>query len=135
MAEVRPLVGKAEFARRRGVTPGRVSQWLAQGKISGAAIVGTGRNAQIDETIACAQLNERLDGKQRALQQHVAELLAPPLPLDERAALELGRAISAVVEARLPAVAHELATVLPVAAPTVLPALRRAWRSVCEGSS
>ena len=59
------IVSKGEFARRRNVTAARVSQWLSEGKIFGAAIVGEGRLAQIDEVIACQQLGERLDTDQR----------------------------------------------------------------------
>lgn len=59
------IITKAELARRRGVTPGRVSQWLSEGKISGEAIVGEGRKARIRETVAVEQLRERLDITQR----------------------------------------------------------------------
>jgi hypothetical protein len=58
------VISKAEFARRRGVSPGRVSQWLSEEKITGAAIVGEGRNAQIRETVAVEQLRKRLDPMQ-----------------------------------------------------------------------
>jgi len=60
-----PPISKAEFARRRHVTPARVSQWISEGKITGAAIVGEGRNAQIDEEVALGQLNRTLDVDQR----------------------------------------------------------------------
>ena len=55
------LVKKSTFAELRGVTPGRVTQWITKGKISGPAIVGDGRSAMIDVDIATAQLRERLD--------------------------------------------------------------------------
>ena len=55
-----PVVRKSEFAEMCGVTKGRVSQWLADGQISAAAIVGTGRSAMIDSEIAHAQLKERI---------------------------------------------------------------------------
>lgn len=58
------LFSKGEFARRRGVSPGRVSQWISGGKISGAAIVGEGRNAQIRESVAIQQLRRTLDPMQ-----------------------------------------------------------------------
>jgi hypothetical protein len=57
-------VGKAEFALRIGVTPGRVSQYIAAGKISGDALVGFGRTQRIRPEIAVAQLRERLDPSQ-----------------------------------------------------------------------
>jgi hypothetical protein len=59
------VVSKSEFARRRNVTPGRVSQWISEGKISGAALVGEGRYAQIREAVACQQLDRTLDVNQR----------------------------------------------------------------------
>lgn len=58
-------ISKSEFARRRKITPGRVSQYLAEGKISGDALDGQGREAKIVESIACAQLQSRLDVGQR----------------------------------------------------------------------
>jgi len=59
------VISKGTFAKRRNVSPGRVSQWISEKKISGAAIVGEGRNAQIRESIAVAQLNRKLDIVQR----------------------------------------------------------------------
>jgi hypothetical protein len=41
------------------VSQGRVSQWLTEGKIDGAAIVGTGRSAMIDVDLAMAQVKSR----------------------------------------------------------------------------
>lgn len=58
------VISKGEFARRRNVSPGRVSQWLSEGKISGAAIVGEGRDAKIRESVACQQLRVKLDPMQ-----------------------------------------------------------------------
>lgn len=58
------LVSKAEFARRRNVSQPRVSQWLKEGKISGPAIVGEGREARIRESIACQQLKQKLEPMQ-----------------------------------------------------------------------
>src|SRR5271165_232817 len=55
------LIKKSAFAELRGVTPGRVTQWITKGKISGPAIVGEGPSAKIDVAIATAQLRERLD--------------------------------------------------------------------------
>lgn len=59
------IVSKGEFARRRNVSAARVSQWIGEGKIHGPAIVGEGRGAQLDEEIACRQLEQRLDIDQR----------------------------------------------------------------------
>lgn len=59
------VISKSEFARRRNVTPPRVTQWIEARKIFGDAIVGEGRSAQIRESIACQQLNRTLDPSQR----------------------------------------------------------------------
>lgn len=59
------VVTKGEFARRRNVSPGRVSQWIGEGRISGDALVGTGREQRINEAVACRQLDRRLDVGQR----------------------------------------------------------------------
>lgn len=58
------VISKGEFARRRGVSPGRVSQWIAEGKITSAALVGAGRTAQLRESVALAELRARLDPMQ-----------------------------------------------------------------------
>lgn len=57
-------ITKAEFARRRSVSPGRVSQWISEKKISGDALVGEGREQRVNEAIACQQLRIRLDVNQ-----------------------------------------------------------------------
>ncbi len=59
------VLSKSDFALLCRVSRGRVSQWLAAGKIDGAAIVGEGRGALIDTDVAVAQLKERLDVSQR----------------------------------------------------------------------
>lgn len=59
------IVSKGGYARLRGVSAARVSQWLSEGKISADALVGDGRNAQIRVDVADAQLRLRLDPKQR----------------------------------------------------------------------
>ena len=58
-------VSKAEFARLRNVSRGRVSQWLAAGQIGPEALVGSGRCARIKVRTALAHLRERLDPSQR----------------------------------------------------------------------
>jgi hypothetical protein len=64
MSAVPETVSKAEFAMSIGVTPGRVSQYIATGKISGDALVGSGRASRVRSEIAVAQLRERLDPSQ-----------------------------------------------------------------------
>jgi hypothetical protein len=58
-------VSKGEFARIIGVSPGRVSQYLTEGKISASALVGTGRNAKIIVEQARSDLRLTLDVSQR----------------------------------------------------------------------
>jgi hypothetical protein len=58
-------VSKSEFAALIGVTPGRVSQYLKQGRISTAAVAGEGRNARIRVELAKADLRISLDVGQR----------------------------------------------------------------------
>lgn len=75
------VISKGEFARRRNVTPGRVSQWLSEGKIFGAAIVGEGRAAMIRESVACQQLKVKLDPMQMTANGLSTKLdFAPPAP-------------------------------------------------------
>ena len=58
-------LSKSEFAARCGVTPGRVSQWISEGKIAGAALSGEGRFARIVVAEAERQLKVSLDANQR----------------------------------------------------------------------
>ena len=59
------VLSKQSFAELIGVTPARLSQYLAEGRISGEAIVGVGRHARINVAVAQAQLKTRLDITQR----------------------------------------------------------------------
>lgn len=59
------VLSKKDFAAQIGVDPSRVSQYLAEGKIFGDAIVGEGRHAQIREALAREQLRQTLDTDQR----------------------------------------------------------------------
>jgi hypothetical protein len=52
---------KSEFAAHIGVSKGRVSQFLKEGKLFGDAIVGTGRRARICAPIASEQLRRTLN--------------------------------------------------------------------------
>ena len=58
------VVSKGEFARLCRVDPGRVSQWIKEGKLTGAALVGEGRSAKINVAVAHTQLKRRLDPNQ-----------------------------------------------------------------------
>jgi hypothetical protein len=59
------LVNKSAFARRCGVTAGRVSQWIANGTIGKDALVGEGQRALVNVPVALEQLRLRLDSTQR----------------------------------------------------------------------
>lgn len=59
------IASKSEFARLSNVSAARVSQWIAEKKIYGEAIVGQGREAKINVAIARAQLRQNLDISQR----------------------------------------------------------------------
>ena len=55
------VVSKSAFAQIVGVSAARVSKWLADGKISGDALVGRGHRARIRVAVAQAQLKRNLD--------------------------------------------------------------------------
>ncbi|MEO0955780.1 MAG: hypothetical protein AAFY12_12360 [Pseudomonadota bacterium] len=55
------VVTKGEFANILNVSPGRVSQYIAEGKISGEALVGSGRRSKINVAVAREQLRRHLD--------------------------------------------------------------------------
>lgn len=125
------LITKTEFARRRNVSQGRVTQWIAAGKISGDAIQGEGRHARIDELLACRQLSERLAPEQRRA-NGLATNLAPSFPVDGQTAREVGAIINRAVESVLPELAAGLAAGLEVSQPIALSKLRDGWRAICE---
>ena len=94
------VVRKSEFAEMRGVSAGRVSQWISEGKISGPALVGEGRAAQINVAVATAQLRDRLDVSQRFGLNGVSTRLEEPAP-----PIAVGEALPApdTVEAKIKA--------------------------------
>jgi hypothetical protein len=59
------LLAKGRFAERIGVSPGRISQMIAEGKIGPEAIEGEGPRAKIRVDVALAHLKQRLDPNQR----------------------------------------------------------------------
>lgn len=65
LASSERVVSKSEFAALIGVSPGRVSQMIAEGKIAGDALAGEGRSAKVRVEVARAQLRERTDLGQR----------------------------------------------------------------------
>lgn len=58
------VVTKGKFADMIGVTPGRVSQYIAAGQIGPEALEGEGRNAKIRVAVAVQQLKLRRDVSQ-----------------------------------------------------------------------
>lgn len=120
-------LSKSEFALRRGVTPARVSQWIAEKKISGDAIVGDGRHARIDEEIACQQLDESLGLAQRSSNGRFTSL-AVAMPLDYDTSLDVGRIITRTVDGILPHLAAAIAADFRHPPREVHEKMRAAWR-------
>lgn len=89
------VVSKGEFAKRCNVSPGRVSQWIQEGKIGPDELVGEGRNAQVRVAAASEKLKIRLDAGQRnghGLKTTLPEAAAPaegPKPRSEADNLDL----------------------------------------------
>ena len=73
------VVPKGRFAEIINVSPGRVSQYISEGKLFGPALVGEGRAAKIRVSVARAQLQRRLDIAQR-MTNGAATLLDGPSP-------------------------------------------------------
>ncbi|MEI2299327.1 hypothetical protein [Ensifer sp. MJa1] len=59
------VMTKSAFAAHVGVSPGRISQYIAERKIHGEALEGEGRNAKIRTSVAMEQLQRTLDPNQR----------------------------------------------------------------------
>jgi hypothetical protein len=64
-AETPSVVSKSQYALLKNVSPGRVSQWISEGKIEPDALIGDGRGARIDVAKADAYLRRKLDIGQR----------------------------------------------------------------------
>ncbi len=97
------VVSKARFAELAGVGKSAVSNWIADGKLSGDALVGAGRGAMINVTVARQQLGRTLDPSQRLAQATVAGRRgteAAQAAEDESARYQRARADLAEVEAR-----------------------------------
>jgi len=71
-------VTKGQLAAIAGVSPGRVSQWISEGKIHGDALIGEGRSAQINLDVAREQLGITLDFVQRDAQALAKPAAAAP---------------------------------------------------------
>lgn len=75
------VLSKSEFARRRGVSAAAVSQWIANGKLGGAALVGEGRAARILVEEAERQLGLTRDPGQQLAQAALRPTASAALPL------------------------------------------------------
>ena len=78
------IVSKGRFAELCNVSPGRVSQWLTEGKIHSPALVGEGRSAKINVDLAKAQVKAARDVDQAHSGNGLAtnlEAETPRLPL------------------------------------------------------
>ena len=102
------VVSKSEFARLSNVSAPRVSQWIAEKKIYGDAIVGDGRDAKIHLATARAQLRQNLDISQRMGNGLSTQLDGPP---------PAAAAHPAAVDQAQPAAPAPTAQVLPFARP------------------
>lgn len=74
---------KTQFAALCRVTPGRVSQWITEGKIGPEEMEGTGRKARMIVARAAEKLKLRLDAGRRngnGLHTTLPSLLAPEAP-------------------------------------------------------
>ncbi len=76
------VVDKSRFAKIIGRSPGRITQLIAEGKISGAALEGDGRSARINVTEAMRQLGLNLHPGQQLAQPRPI-FAAPPPPETE----------------------------------------------------
>lgn len=89
---MKTIVTKGQYAELKSRTPGTVSHWIAEGKISAAAMIGKGRNARIWVEQADADLARSLDPAQQAAQETPisnapgSPILANPLPQHAAAA-------------------------------------------------
>jgi hypothetical protein len=71
------VITKSAFAAMVGVSAPRVSEWLAEKKIFGDALVGTGCRARINVAVAREQLRKNLDPRQHLGMNGKARLDGP----------------------------------------------------------
>lgn len=77
-------MSKGEFAAHIGVSPGRVSQYISEGKISRDALVGDGRTARVRVNAAVQQIRGKLDIGQAMGNGLGNRTLSAPAPIAER---------------------------------------------------
>ncbi len=73
---------KSEFALLAKVSPGRVSQWITEGKITQNELHGEGRSARIKIAPAMERLKLKLDAAQR-LGNGLSTNLSPPATIEQ----------------------------------------------------
>lgn len=74
------IVTKGEYAALKGRAPSAISNWIAEGKISPEALIGTGVRAKIWVERADADLARSLDPAQQSAQDRPVGLAAAPMP-------------------------------------------------------
>lgn len=111
---MKTVVTKGEYARLKGRQPSAVSNWIADGKISAAALVGDGNRARVWVEQADADLARNLDPAQQASQTvPIAPSLAPgyatsgPAPPPQMPMMEVGLDIRSSPRANLAAADDE----------------------------
>jgi hypothetical protein len=103
---VKTVVSKGEFAKRKQRGPSAVSNWIAAGKITTAALIGTGNAAKIWVEQAERDLAASLDPSQQVIQ--AAPILAQAqAPLPDLPLVAPGDAPSAGTPALRPAAATD----------------------------
>ena len=88
---MKTVVTKGEYARLKGRSPAAVSNWIADGRISAAALIGDGNRARIWVEQADADLARNLDPTQQWSQRAPIDLRleARPAAIDHGAAYEV----------------------------------------------
>jgi len=66
---MKTIITKGEFARRKSRTPSAISNWIAEGKITPAALIGQGNRARIWVEQAEQDLAQSLDVSQQMAQE------------------------------------------------------------------
>jgi hypothetical protein len=83
------LVSKGEFAKLANISPGRVTQLIAEGKIGRDALDGDGRAAKIRLEVALPQYHARRDPGQATGNGAHARTVLPAMPAQVPSAPEL----------------------------------------------
>jgi hypothetical protein len=101
---VRTIETKGQFARRKNRRPSAVSNWIANGKITPAALIGKGNAAKVWVERAEADLLASLDPSQQFSREFAANTRTSILPLSNAPPTDLDPSSSARVPATYGAV-------------------------------